>query len=237
MRRNLRQDPPLSHACGSSRPVQASLFFACAVLLIAAQCHTQPVRDIRQARDLVEIVLLDSTIHLDIRYATSNNFMGRQMYATARAFLQRPAAQALVRAHHALRKAGYGLLIFDGYRPWAVTKKFWDETPPHKRKFVASPVKGSKHNRGCAVDLSLYDLTTGKEVEMPTPFDEFSERAASNYAGGTPEQRRVRTLLRNAMLAEGYTIEPTEWWHFDFRLWRDYPVLDISFEQLSVLRQ
>ena len=104
----------------------------------------------------------------------ANNFMGRPMYSRAQAFLQRPAAEALVRVHRALRAKGYGLLVFDGYRPWAVTKKFWDETPPEKRSFVADPKKGSKHNRGCAVDLSLYDLRTGAEVSMPSPYDDFT---------------------------------------------------------------
>jgi len=192
------------------------------------------VRDIREARDLVELVRMDSTIHLDIRYATADNFMGRPMYSAPRAFLQRPAAMALLRIHRALKKLGYGVLVFDGYRPWAVTKKFWDETPPEKRKFVASPVKGSRHNRGCAVDLSLYDVKTGREVEMPSPYDEFSDRAAGTYEGGTAEQRRTRTLLRTAMAAEGFTIEPSEWWHFDYRDWARYPILDVSFEALSV---
>lgn len=219
----------------NSRGDRGVLTLLCLAVLVAGS-DAQPVRDIRKAKDLVEIVRLDSTIHLDIRYATANNFMGRPMYSSARAFLQRPAAEALVRAHRFLKQAGYGVLIFDGYRPWAVTKKFWDETPPDKRKFVASPVKGSKHNRGCAVDLSLYDLQTGLEVEMPTPFDEFTSRAASNYGGGAAEQRKLRQLLRNAMVAEGFTIEPSEWWHFDHRTWRDYPILDLSFEQIPALR-
>ena len=130
----------------------------------------------RQA-DLVELVALDPTIRLDVRYATANNFVGRPVYTEARAFLQRPAAEALVRAHRALREQGYGLLVFDGYRPWAVTKLFWDVTPPAQREFVANPKQGSKHNRGCAVDLSLYDLATGREVEMPSAYDEMSERS------------------------------------------------------------
>jgi zinc D-Ala-D-Ala dipeptidase len=195
----------------------------------------QPVNDLRAAKDMVEAVRLDSTIHLDIRYATPNNFMGRPMYTQPRAFLQRPAAEALVRVHRALKQKGYGILLFDGYRPWAVTKKFWDETPPAKRAFVANPAKGSKHNRGCAVDLSLYELATGAEVVMPTPYDEFSTRAASRYPGGTAGQRALRDLLRTAMVAEGFTIEPSEWWHFDYRTWSQYPILDVSFEKLSTL--
>ncbi len=212
-----------------------TLVLLCMLLSVAGGSGQDVVRDIRGARDLVEVVRLDSTIHLDIRYATANNFMGRPMYSAARAFLQRPAAMALVRIHRALKRAGYGVLVFDGYRPWAVTKKFWDETPPQKRKFVASPLKGSKHNRGCAVDLTLYDLHTGREVEMPSPYDEFSDRAASNYEGGTAEQRRTRALLRNTMVMEGFTIEPSEWWHFDYRDWARYSILDVPFESLSTI--
>jgi D-alanyl-D-alanine dipeptidase len=183
--------------------------------------------------ELVEIVQLDSTIRLDIRYATPDNFMGRVMYPEARAFLQRPAANALVRAHAKVRAYGYGLLVFDGYRPWSVTKEFWDATPAERRKFVANPKQGSKHNRGCAVDLSLYNLVSGAEVEMPTPYDDFTERASSTYAGGTAEQRRRRDLLRHVMESEGFRVEPSEWWHFDYKEWRNYPLLDIPFSAIT----
>src|SRR5215510_4642309 len=139
--------------------------------------------------DLVELVKLDSTIKLDIRYATSNNFLGRPVYREGRAFLQRPAAEALTRANRRLREKGYGLLVFDGYRPWSVTKIFWDSTPQEKKRFVADPSQGSRHNRGCAVDLTLYDTRSGREVEMPSGYDEMTERAYPNYSGGTEEQR------------------------------------------------
>ena len=185
-----------------------------------------------RAPDLVELTALDPGIKLDIRYATARNFVGRPVYTEARAFLQRPAAEALVRAHRALREKGYGVLVFDGYRPWAVTKLFWDLTPPAQREFVADPRKGSKHNRGCAVDLSLYDLATGREVEMPSAYDEMSPRAYPHYAGGTPAQRERRDLLRAAMEREGFTVEPNEWWHFNHRDWRQYPILDMPFAEL-----
>jgi D-alanyl-D-alanine dipeptidase len=175
---------------------------------------------------------LDSTIRLDIRYASANNFMKRPMYEEARAFLQRPAAEALLRVHRTLRAKGFGLLVFDAYRPWSVTKKFWDETPPEKRAFVADPRKGSRHNRGCAVDLTLYDLHSGREVTMPSPYDDFTEKASSSYAGGTDEERKMRDLLRSAMQAQGFTVEPNEWWHFDFRDWKAYAVMDIPFEKI-----
>jgi D-alanyl-D-alanine dipeptidase len=182
--------------------------------------------------DLVELKVLDSTIHLDIRYATTNNFMGEQFYSQPRAFLQRPAAEALVRAHRSLHSLGYGLLIHDAYRPWYVTKMFWDATPREQRDFVADPAKGSRHNRGCAVDLSLYDLRTGKAVEMVSGYDEFSHRAYPSYPGGTSLQRWHRSLLRKAMEAEGFEVFDVEWWHFDFRDWRYYPIGILTFEEI-----
>jgi D-alanyl-D-alanine dipeptidase len=183
--------------------------------------------------DLVELVSLDPTIRLDIRYATSENIVHRPVYREARAFLQRPAAEALVRVQRALLQKGYGLLVFDGYRPWSVTKLFWDSVRKDQRAFVADPRKGSKHNRGCAVDLSLYDSATGKEVEMPSAYDETSERASPEYRGGTAEQRAPRDLLRAAMEKEGFTVEPNEWWHFNYKDWASYPILDIPFEQIA----
>jgi len=200
--------------------------------LVAAQ--QMPVdKDAKRKPDLVELIRLDPTIKLDIRYAGDNNFLGRPVYRQARAFLQRPAAEALLRAGRTLREKGFGLLIFDGYRPWSVTKTFWDETPADKKQFVADPSKGSRHNRGCAVDMSLYDLKTGREVEMPSGYDEFSDRAYPNYAGGSERQRELRDLLRAAMEAEGFTVYEFEWWHFDYKDWREYPILDIPFEQFS----
>ncbi|MGD8869396.1 MAG: M15 family metallopeptidase, partial [Gemmatimonadales bacterium] len=182
--------------------------------------------------DLVELVQLDSTIRLDIRYATTNNFMGSIFYEEPRAFLQRPAAEALVRAHRALRERGYGLLIHDAYRPWYVTKMFWDATPADKKIFVADPANGSRHNRGAAVDLTLYDLATGEPVEMVGGYDEMSPRSYPDYPGGTGRQRWYRELLRETMEAQGFSVYKFEWWHFDYADWREYPILDLTFEQL-----
>jgi zinc D-Ala-D-Ala dipeptidase len=181
---------------------------------------------------LVELIRLDSTLKLDIRYATTHNFTGRAVYAQARAFLQRDAALALVRAHASAKKHGFGLAIFDGYRPWRITKLFWDITPVSKRDFVAKPSQGSRHNRGCAVDLTLHDLRTGRQVMMPSDYDDFSRRAAPDYAGGTAEQRRLRNLLRQLMEQQGFTVFENEWWHFDYRDWRKYRILDVPFEAL-----
>ena len=182
--------------------------------------------------DLIELIKLDRTIRLDIRYATSNNFLGKPVYKQARAFLQRPAAEALVRANKALRKNGYGLLIHDGYRPWSVTKMFWDATPADKKEFVADPSQGSRHNRGCAVDLSLFDVRTGKAVTMPSGYDEMTERSHINYTGGTDEQRRLRDMLRTAMEAEGFAVYEPEWWHYDYKDWKEYPILNIAFSEI-----
>jgi D-alanyl-D-alanine dipeptidase len=182
--------------------------------------------------DLVELRNLDSTLHFDIRYATTNNFVGEKFYSQARAFLQSPAADALVRVHRALRQMGYGLLIHDAYRPWYVTKMFWDATPVEQKEFVADPSKGSRHNRGCAVDLSLYDLNTGSAVEMASGYDEFSHRAYPEYPGGTSLQRWHRKTLREAMEAEGFKVFEWEWWHFDYKDWRHYPIGTTTFEMI-----
>jgi D-alanyl-D-alanine dipeptidase len=223
----------IGRACVQHARVPAR--FACAVLLLAVILPVRaqpPVHgEVRPSR-LVELVRLDSTLHLDIRYATSNNFMRRPMYAEARAFLQLPAAEALVRVHRSLRIRGFGLLIFDGYRPWSVTKEFWEGTPPSLRKFVANPRKGSKHNRGCAVDLSLYDISTGREVRMPSPYDDFTERASAAYGGGDARPRARRDLLRAAMEAEGFSVNPDEWWHFDYREWKFYGNENIPFSMI-----
>ncbi|HQP85523.1 MAG TPA: M15 family metallopeptidase, partial [Thermoanaerobaculia bacterium] len=165
--------------------------------------------------ELVELTALDPTIRLDVKYATSDNFVGRPVYREARAFLQRPAAEALVRAHRKLAEKGLGLVVFDGYRPWAVTKAFWDATPDDKKVFVADPRRGSRHNRGCSVDVTLYDRATGKAVDMGGAYDEFGPRSYVTWEGGTKEQLERRDLLRGAMEREGFFVYPWEWWHFD----------------------
>jgi len=194
-----------------------------------------PPSESRQMRrsDLVELRSLDSSIKYDIRYATSNNFMGVPFYTSAHAFLQRPAAEALVRAGAELRKLGYGFLIHDAYRPWYVTKMFWDGTPPDKHIFVADPSQGSRHNRGCAVDLTLYDLKTGAPIRMTGGYDEMSDRSYPQYPGGTSSQRWHRDLLRHAMEAQGFRVYDAEWWHFDYQDWRAYPIGNETFEELG----
>jgi D-alanyl-D-alanine dipeptidase len=185
--------------------------------------------------DLVDVASLDPTIRLDLRYATADNFLGTPIYepASARAYLQRPAAEALVRAHRALREHGFGVLVHDAYRPWWVTKVFWEATPPDKRGFVADPARGSRHNRGCAVDLTLYTLADLRAVEMPSLYDEMSERAYPRYGGGSRRARERRDRLRREMERQGFRVFASEWWHFDHRDWRRYPILNVPFEAVG----
>ncbi len=142
-------------------------------------------------------------------------------------------AEALVEAHRWLAQFGYGLLIHDAYRPWKVTKMFWEATPVRQRNFVANPATGSRHNRGCAIDLSMYDLKTGQAVETVSGYDEMSDRAYPEYPGGSSQQRWLRGLLRKALEDRGFKVNSDEWWHFDYKDWNRYPVLDLSFEQLG----
>jgi CubicO group peptidase (beta-lactamase class C family)/D-alanyl-D-alanine dipeptidase len=183
--------------------------------------------------DLVELTSLDPSIKLDIRYATTDNFLSSPMYQQAKAFMQRPAAEAVVRASQELHKQGFGLLIHDSYRPWYVTRMFWDGTPQEGRIFVADPSQGSRHNRGCAVDLTMYELASGQPVKMVGVYDEMSPRSYPFYPGGTSKQRWLRAVLRHAMEEQGFTVYETEWWHFDYFDWQSYPILNQTFEQLA----
>lgn len=181
---------------------------------------------------MIELIKLDKTIRLDIRYAREDNFMGRPVYPEARAFLQKVAADAIVRVQQRLRPQGLGLVIYDGYRPWSITKLFWETVTEEQKKFVADPAKGSKHNRGCAVDLGLCELSDGRQLPMPSDFDEFNEKAAPDYAGGTAEETANRDRLREVMEAEGFLVNPKEWWHFDHRDWESYEISDVPFSEL-----
>jgi D-alanyl-D-alanine dipeptidase len=212
--------------------------------------HVQPLKPVDQLRrealsvqppkeqgdfltpDLVELTKVDPSIKLDIRYATRRNFLSAPMYREARAFMQRPAAEAVAKANRRLHQLGFGLLIHDAYRPWYVTKMFWDAVPAADHIFVADPSQGSRHNRGCAVDLTIYDLKTGKELPMVSGYDEMTERAYPFYPGGTSLERWDRTLLRHIMEEEGFTVYEDEWWHFDYKDWRRYPILNLGFNDI-----
>lgn len=203
-------------------------------LRAGALAATPPIEEgqFRDA-DLVEMVTLDPTIKLDVRYATTNNFTGAVFYKQPKAFMQKPAAEAVARANSRLKSLGLGLLIHDAYRPWHVTKMFWDATPTDLKDFVANPANGSRHNRGCAVDLTLYDLATGEPIQMVAGYDEFSARSFPQYPGGTSRQRWYRELLRHTMEAEGFTVYRYEWWHFDFQDWKKYRIGNATFEELT----
>ena len=180
---------------------------------------------------LVEIKKYIPDIVLDIRYATTNNFTHHQMYKQARAFARLPVVMALKQVEADLKAKGLGLKIFDAYRPYAITVKFYEIALD--TNFVADPRKGSKHNRGCAIDLTAIDLKTGKELDMPTGFDSFSKKAGSGYMD-LPKQEIVdRAILRDAMQAHGFKEIPTEWWHFDFNGWSHFPLLDIPFTEIK----
>jgi D-alanyl-D-alanine dipeptidase len=180
--------------------------------------------------DLVDVLGLDSTLILDIRYATPRNFTGRTLYPVARCLLRPDTAERLVRVHERLKKEGLRLRLFDCYRPLSIQKELWALVPDER--YVADPAKGSRHNRAAAVDLTLAD-SSGAELPMPSEYDEFTERAHRDYAGGTPEQLANRARLEEAMSAEGFEGLATEWWHFDAPGWERYPVLDVPLAEAA----
>lgn len=182
-------------------------------------------------KKLVELKKYIPGIVLDIRYATTNNFMKRRMYPQARAFARLPVVKALKQVQAQLKVSGLGLKIYDAYRPYTITVEFYKKALD--TNFVADPRKGSKHNRGCSLDLTIIDLKTGKELDMPTGFDSFSAKAASDYANLPKRQIANRELLKSVMLAHGFKTVPTEWWHFDFATWPQYPLLDIPFSAIK----
>ena len=182
--------------------------------------------------NLVDLKRIDNKLKLDIRYATENNFMRSIFYNSPRAFLNNEAAQNLLNAHRELEKKGYGIVIFDAYRPWYVTKMFWEGTPEALKHFVADPDKGSVHNRGCAIDIGLYDKITGKNIEMISGYDEFTERAYPDYSGGEKSKREIRDLLISTMESNGFSVYEYEWWHFNYKNC-DSGILNYSFEELD----
>jgi zinc D-Ala-D-Ala dipeptidase len=204
-----------------------------AMLMLASACAARAPRP--PAPDLVDITTIDPTIRLDLRYATRDNFTGVVIYPAARCLLRRDAAERLARVQHRLQADGFGLLVWDCYRPLAVQERFWALMPDEL--YVARPLRqngrpaaGSKHNRGAAVDVTLVDAT-GRPLEMPTGFDDFSERAHRDAANVKPAARANAALLESAMTAEGFQPLPTEWWHFDAPGWQAYDLLDVPLER------
>jgi len=184
---------------------------------------------------LVELIKVIPSIRLDIRYATTNNFTNKVVYPSARCFLQEEAANALAEVQKELSAQGLGLKVFDGYRPLAIQRIFWNICSDER--YVANPAKGSKHNRGSAVDLTLIDLKTGNELVMPSGYDDMSEKAHRNYDAMTDEAKKNCKLLEDSMIKHGFIALPTEWWHFDYKTWKNNPILDISFEEIDMQQQ
>jgi len=181
---------------------------------------------------LVDVKKYIQSLKLDIRYAENNNFLKEPVYNYARAFLRLPAVKALKRVQIELNKAGLGLKIFDAYRPYSATVKFYDKI--RDTQYVAAPWTGSRHNRGCAVDFTLINLMTGKGLDMPTGFDSFSEEAHSDYINLSPEKIKNRDLLIGVMAKYRFENLPSEWWHYDFKDWNKYDLMDLSFEELDI---
>ena len=179
---------------------------------------------------LVEIKKAIPGIKLDIRYATKNNFMKQVMYGQARAFARKPVVESLKKIQAELNKQGLGLKIFDGYRPYAITVAFYKKASD--KNFVANPNQGSKHNRGCAVDLTIINLKTGKEIAMPTSYDSFSAAAAADYRNVSPEVKKNRDFFIAIMRKYKLNVLENEWWHYDFKGWQNYALMDIPFERL-----
>jgi len=202
----------------------------------------QPINDKLAFRSMVERDALLAMIELkslipdlqyDLRYASKNNFTGKRMYPknTQTTYLRRQPAFALTKVAAELRGKGLGIKIWDAYRPYRTTVRFWELI--HDERFVANPSKGSGHNRGTAVDLTLVYLTTGKELEMPTPFDDFSPNAF--HAAKNIDDLRIknRMLLRKIMEKYGFVPLETEWWHYSWPGASAYDVLDLSFKTLG----
>ncbi len=200
--------------------------------LVVVNSYNQYLASIKTDPDneLVEIKKAIPNIKLDIRYATKNNFMQQVMYKQAKAFARKPVVESLKKIQKELNKKGYGLKIFDGYRPYAVTVEFYKKASD--KNFVANPAKGSKHNRGCAVDLTLINLKTGKEITMPTPYDSFSAAAAAKYENISPEAKKNRDFLIAIMAKYRLNVLENEWWHYEFSGWKNYDLMDIPFEKL-----
>jgi D-alanyl-D-alanine dipeptidase len=180
--------------------------------------------------ELVDIRQVNPHIRLDIRYATVNNFTHTRVYDEARCFLRADVAQRLSAVERDLEREGLALKVYDCYRPLSVQKKFWALVPDER--YVANPAKGSRHNRGAAVDLTLV-TPDGREVAMPTPYDDFTEKAHRDAKDVPSEAVRNRQILERAMVRHGFIPLPTEWWHFDGPGWESYPVLDVPFSRVG----
>ena len=209
-----------------------------ALLLIAVACATTHPPVVKSMAEYDRLVAADpdkrlveiTDIPRDVRYATTDNFMHQTLYPVSKVFLRRPAAIALHDVERELAREGLGLKLFDGYRPYRVTVQMWK--PIRNPDFVADPAKGSRHNRGAAVDLTLIDLRTGNEIPMPTGYDAFTQRARQDFNDLPADAIANRAKLRDVMMRHGFDPLPSEWWHFDFRGWEKFELLDLPFTAL-----
>ncbi|RTQ46558.1 hypothetical protein EJV47_21655 [Hymenobacter gummosus] len=198
------------------------------VVADVGQYRRQVQRDARH--ELVDLAAFVPGLHLDIRYATANNLTGKVIYPEAAAFLRRPVAEDLRRAERELNQLGYGLKIYDAYRPYTATRRLYEALPD--QTYAAPPTRGSRHNRGCAVDVGLVDLKTGRDVALPTDFDAMTPAAHSDYQQLPAAAIRHRALLHRVLARHGFVNYPAEWWHFDHRGWEQFPLLDLPFAAL-----
>jgi zinc D-Ala-D-Ala dipeptidase len=182
-------------------------------------------------KELIDLSKFIQGIVLDIRYATENNFTGERIYTLAKAYARRPVAEALQKVQQDLGRIGLGIKIFDAYRPYKATVRFYEVY--RDTTYVASPYRGSRHNRGCAIDLTLIDVKTGKELKMPTEYDSFRKEAWPSTKIKDPEATANREMLISSMEKHGFRVNSSEWWHFDFIGYRKYEILDIDFEELE----
>jgi zinc D-Ala-D-Ala dipeptidase len=180
---------------------------------------------------LVDLEKFIPGLVLDIRYATANNFTGTVIYNLAKAYARKPVAESLLKVQKELQADGLGIKIYDAYRPYKATVKFYEVYKD--TTYVASPYRGSRHNRGCALDLTIVDLKTGKELKMPTEYDSFKKEAWPSTPVKDPEARKNRALLIAVMEKNGFKVNSSEWWHFDFKGWKNFEVMDIDFEELQ----
>ncbi len=182
-------------------------------------------------KELVDLETFIPGIKLEIRYATTNNFTGEQIYNLPKAYARKSVAEALKKAQEEFNKQGVGIKVFDAYRPYAATVKFYEVY--HDTTYVASPYKGSRHNRGCAIDMTLIDLKTGNELVMPTEYDSFQKAAWPTTPVKDPIIKKNRDLIIRVMEKHGFKVNASEWWHFDFVGWQKFEVMDIAFEELE----
>ncbi|HET6408213.1 MAG TPA: M15 family metallopeptidase [Chthoniobacteraceae bacterium] len=216
-------------------------YFRCALCagvllgcLLFVSCGTLPevVTDAQSpaARELVDLRKAEAGLKFDVRYASAANFTHERLYPTPDVYLRKDAAAALLRVQRDLRKDGLGLKIFDGYRPYHVQQKMWDLV--RDERYVSNPAKtAGRHTRGTAIDVTLVDRS-GRELPMPTAYDDFTERAHREAAGIPDAARANSKRLESAMARHGFQPYPFEWWHFDFTGWEQHPPLDVPFAAL-----